>query len=81
MPLFDELMEYKKLEDPAERKVEELERSKKKYKRGKFARKTSVSSTQYNVTMRIIVTILALGIMAAAGYAIYLGVMEFIPAG
>ena len=80
MPLFDELLSTNKMEDPEERKAEELARSKNKAGKVK-AKETSVTASTYNRTMILVGTIVGLAILALVAYVVYLGVMSFIPPG
>lgn len=78
MPLFDELLTTKKMEDPEERKAEELRRSKKKAGRVR-AKQTSVTAETYNRTMLLVGIFVGLVVLSIVCYVVYLGVMKFIP--
>lgn len=78
MPLFDELLSTRKMEDPEERTPEALRRSKKKAGRVR-AKQTSVTAATYNRTMLLVGVLVTLAILAIVSYVVYLGVMKFIP--
>lgn len=78
MPLFDELLTTKKMEDPEERKAAELERSKKKAGRVR-SKETSVTAETYNRTMLLVGIAVGLIVLSIISYVVYLGVMKFIP--
>lgn len=80
MPLFDELLSTKKMEDPEERKAEELTRSKEKA--GRVQKKTtSVTATTYNRTMKAVGLLVGLALLLVVSYVVYRGLISFIPSG
>lgn len=81
MPLFDEIREFKKLDDPEERKVQELARGEKNFGRSKHIHSSSVTVSRYTWTIRIVVAVLALAVLVSAGFFIYTMINSFIPSG
>lgn len=70
--LFEELNRSKRIEEPEERKAEELKRAPQKRKKG-FGRKKSVSLNTVHTTLTIVGFLGAIAIVAGVVYLGYLG--------
>lgn len=80
MAVFNELLNIERMEDPEERKAEDLRRGKKKTGKFKKSKETSVSLTTYRATMFIVRLLLVLAVLGAAVFLAWYLITLFIPA-
>lgn len=72
-------METEHMENPEERRAEELKRSTARYDEKAKLRETSVSAQRYNSTMRALGIIIGIIVALLAALLIYKGITLFIP--
>lgn len=73
---FEDLIDEKR-DVPQRRKVQDLQRSTKKIKGEKKYSSSSMSSTSFGIVSILTTLILALLVVAALGYGIYLGINAY----